>query len=309
MADAFTTTTALSGQVLTAYQRSAYLALRAGAVFDSVYTVKPGDVTSPGNPVKFTVWTDMAAATATLSETVDVDAVAVADSQITVTPAEKGNAVLVTIKIRTDSFLIGFDADVAGLVSWNLTDSIDTLAATGVDGAGTQMTVDDGPEGSLLVADVLTANKVRQMRALLASNNVMPFSGNKYMSLIHPNTAYDLKSETGDAAWLASAIRQNLPAIQNSSIGSFAGFEFAESSRCDINVDGGTTTEDVYTTNFFGAQAFAKAVSIEPHIVPGPVTDKLRRFMPLGWHAYLGHGEFRSAASYRMLSVSSIGAN
>ena len=62
----------LTNQVLTAYQRSAFFALRAGLVFDQFAKVKPGDLTSPGNPVKFLFWSDMSQATTALTETVDV---------------------------------------------------------------------------------------------------------------------------------------------------------------------------------------------------------------------------------------------
>jgi hypothetical protein len=57
MADIFTGGSSAAGsgqltnQVLTAYQRSAYFALRSQVVFDQFAKVKPGDLTSPGNPV------------------------------------------------------------------------------------------------------------------------------------------------------------------------------------------------------------------------------------------------------------------
>lgn len=62
----------LTNQVLTAYQRNALFALRSQVVFDQFAKVKPGNVTSPGNPVKFLLWDDMAIATTALTETVDV---------------------------------------------------------------------------------------------------------------------------------------------------------------------------------------------------------------------------------------------
>ena len=56
----------------------------------------------------------------------------------------------------------------------------------------------------------------------------------------------------------------------------------------------------------------AKAHSIvdgngdNPHIVPGPVTDCLRRFLPLGWYHLVGYAIFRQAALRRVESSSSI---
>ena len=317
MADVFTGATSaagsgqLSNQVLTAYQRSAFFALREGVVFDQFARVKPGDLTSPGNPVKFLFWSDMSQATTALTETVDVDAVSLSDSLVTVTPYEYGNAVLLTIRIQTDDFLIGFDADVANLLNYNLVDTIDVLARTAVDG-GTNVTWSGTTTGesSIGAADDLTVALVRQSRTKLRKASVMPWDGTNYAGIIHPDVAYDLKSETGDGSWVGTAMRNEEGArIWNDEIGTFANIRFMESPRAKLNADGGTGTVDTYTTYFFGQEFLAKAESIPPHMVLGPVTDKLRRFQPLGWHAYVGWDTLREAALERVISASTIGAN
>jgi len=314
LADVFTRATSgtgqLSNQVLTAYQRSAFFALRAGLVFDQFAKVKPGDLTSPGNPVKFLFWSDMSQATTALTETVDVDAVGLSDSLVTVTPAEYGNAVLLTIRIRTDDFLIGFDADVANLVNYNMVDSIDRLARNAVDG-GTNVTYQGTTTGesSILAADELTVASIRQAEAKLATSAAMPWDMTSYGAVIHPHVAFDVKSETGDGAWTAAAQYSEVTRIWNNEIGQFANFRFVESPRGKLNADGGSSTVDTYTTYFFGQEFLAKAESIPAHMVLGPVTDKLRRFQPLGWHIYAGWDTLREAALQRYISASSMGAN
>lgn len=316
MADIFTGATSaagsgqLSNQVLTAYQRVAMFALRSQTVFDQFAKVKPGNVTSPGNPVKFLFWSDMTQATTALTETVDVDAVGLSDSLITVTPAEYGNAVLLTIRIQTDDFLVGFDADVANLLSYNMVDTIDRLARNAIDAGGTEV-IHTGAtaETDIVAADDLTVALVRNQRAQLASDSVMPWGGNSYGAVIHPDVAYDLKSETGDGAWAAAAQYSDAMRIWNDEIGTFAGIRFIESPRTKINADGGSGNVDVYTTYFFGQEFLAKAESIAPHMVLGPVTDKLRRFQPLGWHTYAGWSVLRALAVRRLLSASTIGSN
>ena len=213
MADVFTGgssaagTGQLTNQVLTAYQRSAFFALREGVVFDQFAKVKPGNVTSPGTPVSFLFWSDMSVATTALTETVDVDAVSLSDSLVTVTPAEYGNAVLLTIRIQTDDFLVGFDADVANLLNYNLVDTIDTLARTAADG-GTNVYFSDGATTatSIVAANDLTVAYVRTQRAALRTASVMPWDGTSYAGIIHPDVAYDLKGETGDGTWSDAAI-------------------------------------------------------------------------------------------------------
>jgi N4-gp56 family major capsid protein len=62
----------------------------------------------------------------------------------------------------------------------------------------------------------------------------------------------------------------------------------------------------VYRTFLAGQQALAEAVAEEPHVVIGPVTDKLNRFRPIGWYGVLGFSVYRDEALYRIESSSSI---
>jgi len=67
-----------------------------------------------------------------------------------------------------------------------------------------------------------------------------------------------------------------------------------------------TPVAKVYRTFFAGQQALAQAVAEEPHVVIGPITDKLQRFRPIGWYGVLGFKLYRQAALYRVESSSSI---
>lgn len=309
MADAFSGTSALADQVQAAYDRNAFMALRAGAVVDQFARVKPGNVTSPGSSVSFLFWGDLSVATATLSETVDVDAVALSDSLVTLTPAEHGNAVLTTIRVQTNTFLVGFDADVANIVSWNMVDSLETLAQEALEAGATTTTVDGNAEGSLTAGDIITMNKLREQVAILRGANVMPISGPNYVALIHPDVAYDLMVATASTDWAAFVQRQEGQPWLNGQVAQAAGLSFIETNRVGINVDGGAANEDVYSTYILGQDALGKAESIPGHIVAGPITDKLRRFVPIGWHAYLAYGTIRSGAARNLLACSSIGTN
>lgn len=315
MASVFTGATAdagtgqLSNQVITAYDRVARFALRDELIWDSFATVKPGNLTSPGTPVTFRFWTDLAPATTPLSEILDVEAVGLSDSSVSVTPYEYGNALVKTIRIRTDDYLIGFDSDLAAILAWNLVDTIDTLVQAAVDG-GTNFTLAEATgEANTEATDVITAAFVRQINAILAKRNAIPYSGSLFVAVIHPDVAYDLKDETGDGSWVAPHQYVDTMNIYNNEIGTFGGFRFIQNNRCNINVDGGSGAVDTYTTYFLGQQALAKAESIAPHMVLGPVTDKLMRLQPLGWHMYSGWDTFREASLQRFISASSIGDN
>lgn len=309
MSDSFTGSSALTNQIKTAYDRVALMALRADPVFAQFATVKPGSVTNPGTPVTFTIWSDLSQATTALTETVDVDAVALSDSQVSITPAEYGNAILLTVRAQADTFVAGFNEDAANIVAYNMADTIDVLARTALDG-GTNITFQGDTTASGVVAtDILQAAGVRQKHAQLKGANVMPIAGSFYVAVIHPDQGYDLKSETGDDAWISPNLYVNPTNVLNNEIGSFAGFRFMETSRARLVADGASSNVDLYTAYFMGAQALGQAVSIPAHTVLGPVTDKLRRFQPLGWTGYFGFDTIREASVWQLKTASSIGSN
>jgi N4-gp56 family major capsid protein len=63
-----------------------------------------------------------------------------------------------------------------------------------------------------------------------------------------------------------------------------------------------------FRTIIAGQQAMAQAVAEEPHVVIGPVVDKLMRHRPMGWYGVLGFARYREEALYRIESGSSIAA-
>jgi len=90
-------------------------------------------------------------------------------------------------------------------------------------------------------------------------------------------------------------------------IGNFEGAYFIESPRLRKANDGDSSIP-VYRTFLAGQQALAEAVAEEPHVVIGPVVDKLMRQRPIGWYGVLGHAIYRQEALFRIESASSISA-
>jgi N4-gp56 family major capsid protein len=297
-----------TNEILTAYDRRAMMALREDVVFDQFAKFRPGNLTNPGNPVKVLFRADLSVDTASIQEIVDVEGQTLSNSFVTITPAEYGAAIEMSIRLRTDNFTIGYDADVANILAWQMAQKIDLLARDALDGGSTVDYVGVSTESFIEVSGVLTANEVRQKHAELRGDSVMPLAGTLYVAVIHPDTAYDLKSATGDAAWITPNQYVGTPVFVNE-LGTFGGFRFIETPRVKVNDGGGSTTIDTYTNYFMGSEALAKVESIPPHMVLGPVTDKLKRIQPLGWYFYAGWDTLREAAVSRLLSASSIGAN
>jgi N4-gp56 family major capsid protein len=128
MANAYTDTSALAGLVKTAYDRYVEFALRAQPMIRAVADKKPVQQAMPGSSVVFSLYNDLTPATASLSETTDVDAVALGNvDTVSVTLAEYGNASLVTRKLQLFS-LSDVDPAVADIIAYNMADSLDTVA-------------------------------------------------------------------------------------------------------------------------------------------------------------------------------------
>ena len=67
-----------------------------------------------------------------------------------------------------------------------------------------------------------------------------------------------------------------------------------------------TPVTKTYRTFMAGQQALAEAVVEEPHVVIGPVVDRLMRQRPIGWYGVLGHAIYRQDALFRIETASSI---
>jgi N4-gp56 family major capsid protein len=159
---------------------------------------------------------------------------------------------------------------------------------------------------------ILAAN-IRYAKTFLRVNNVATFGG-YYICYINPNVSYDLMSETGEQSWRAPHDYSQPGEIWQGEVGAFEGFRFIETPRAPLFAAAGSGSPqiNVFGTLCLGRQSLAKAHSYVdgngplPHVVPGPVTDFLRRFQPWGWYWLGNYGIFRQAALLRIESASSV---
>ena len=316
---AYTDTSAVSVDQV-AFDRIAYFALRSELLFDQAADVQPTAQSMPGTGVTFTIFNDLTAATSTLSETTDVTAAALSDSQVTVTLNEYGNAVITTAKLRGTAYL-DVDSVAANVVGYNAGDSIDQVVRDVLAGGSNVVYGGGGsttPSSRTTVQaeDIIEANDVRKVTAQLRKANAATFNG-LYMGFIHPDVSYDLRKETGAASWRDPHVYQDPAGIYNGEIGAFEGVRFIETPRAKVfenasDGSGSTGTIEVYCTHIMGRQAIAKAYSQQdgngavPKVVRGPITDTLNRFQPVGWYWLGGYGRFREAALRRIESSSSL---
>jgi N4-gp56 family major capsid protein len=198
-----TTTSSISALVTAAYDQYVRMALRSIPVMRSLADVKPVQQAMPGSSVVFSIYSDLAQATSTLSEASDVSSIALGNpSQVTVTLNEYGSAVTTTKKLNLTSFN-DVDSALADIIAYNAADSIDNVVGQ-VLSAGTNVLYANGPSGSaptssatVLPVDTMTVAEIRNAVVSLRTNKALPRMGELYAAYLHPRQSADLRAETG----------------------------------------------------------------------------------------------------------------
>lgn len=299
-ADAFTDTSVLANLVETAYDLEVAMAQHSEPFFrQAITTHKPAHQAMRGDVVTFSIGNDLSAATTELAETTDVTAVELEDpTRVSVTLREYGNAALTTLKLDNVAF-VSVDSEKVRQIAYNMADSID-LIVRGVLDAGTQkvyvnatdVKITGGAVNSVAAGDVISSELVRTVVTKFRKDSVRSPRGMTYPVFIDPDVSADLQSETGSGGWRSPHEYQDTSNIYVGEIGTYLGASFVETPRCKVAANSGSV--DVYSTYFMGVDALCEAGSIEPHVVVGPQTDKLKRFFPLGWYALKGWALYRS---------------
>jgi len=308
MANAYTSSTQVAGLVQAAYDRYVEFALRSQPLFRNLADKRPVQQAMPGSSVVFSLYQDLAAATGTLTETVDPDAVAISDvNTVSVTLNEYGNTVLNTRKLGEFAFS-DVDPAVANIVAYNLADSIDQVVVNTPIG-GTNVIYAGGKTATsgITASDTIDNADIRKAVAKLRAANAVPREGMLYAAYIHPEAAHDLRGETGALAFedIRKYTEPNVGNILNQVTGVLGGAYFVETPRAYVATDGASSAKN-YRTIIAGQQALAEATAVEPGVVIGPVVDKLMRFRPIGWYSLQGWARYREEALYRIESGSSI---
>lgn len=300
--------------VKTAYDRLVEFNLRSMPWYRSVADKRPAQQTQPGSSVVFNLYADLAVATGTLTETTDPDSVAVpATTNVTVTLAEYGNAALVTRKLRLFS-LSDVDPAVADIIAFNMVDSLDTVVRD-VLRVGSNVVRENGGAlkgvgitsalASVASTDTFKSRDIRAAVAYLRKKSAMPRIENSYVGYIHPDVSFDLRSETTNADWRTPHAYSAAGNIWAGAIGEYEGVQWIETPRAYSNADGASSAV-VHRTLICGKQALAEAVAEEPHVILGPVTDKLMRFRPIGWYGVTGWALYRQDALVRIETSTSL---
>lgn len=312
---ATTSTSTVTNLIQTAYDKFVEMNLRSEPMFRNFADKRPVDVTNPGATVVFQLHNDLSRVTSALTETSDVDAVALNNTnKVQVTVNEYGNAVTTTERLALES-LSAIDPAVADMLAYNQRDSLDAIVYnilvspatgryTGTTAADETTVNGEDLSGGTGAAGRISAAAVRKAVAKLRGANVQPRDGGLYVGIIHPDVSYDLRTEaagSGSNVWQQphTYTEAGVGNMWNGEVGIYEGVKFIESPRAE-------KVSSKHKAIFLGKQALIEAVTYEPKTVISPVTDKLMRFRSAGWKGLLGWNVYRKEARWVVTVNSSI---
>ena len=300
-----TGTSAISNLVQTAYDQYVRMALRSIPVMRSLADVKPVQQAMPGSSVVFSIYSDLAQATSTLTETTDVSSIALGNpNQVTVTLNEYGSAVTTTKKLNLTSFN-DVDSALADIIAYNAADSIDAVVAAVLTGgsnviyAGTATTTN-----TITSSMTISTADIREAVVQLRTNKALPRIGELYAAYLHPRQSADLRAESGTGGFQELTKYVERTPFTAGAVGVLEGAFIVETPRVPFAANSGSV--NVYKAVVAGREALAEAMGQNISTVIGPEIDALRRFRTIGWYYMGGFNRLREAALYRIESASSI---
>jgi len=293
-----TGTSAISNLVQTAYDQYVRMALRSIPVMRALADVKPVQQAMPGSSVVFSIYSDLAQATSTLTESTDVSSIALGNpNQITVTLQEYGSAVTTTKKLNLTSFN-DVDAALADIIAYNAADSIDAVVA-GVLTSGTNIIYGGTATNTagITAGSTISVSDIRAAVTNLRSNKALPRIGELYAAYLHPKQTADLRAETGTGGFQDLSKYVDRTPFVAGAVGVLEGAFIVETPRVPFASNG---TTNVYSAIVAGREALAEAQGQDISTVIGPQIDALRRFHTIGWYYFGGWNVLRSAALYNI---------
>ena len=297
--------TDIAALVQTAYDQYVRMALRSIPVMRAIADVKPVQQAMPGSSVVFSIYSDLAAATSTLTETTDVSSVALGNpSQVTVTLQEYGSAVTTTKKLNLTSFN-DVDAALADIIAYNAADSIDQVVAS-VLTAGTNVIYAGTATSTNTITSSMTLSvaDIREAVVQLRTNKALPRIGELYAAYVHPRQSADLRAEAGTGGFQELTKYVDRTPFVAGAVGVLEGSFVVETPRVPYAAN--SSSVNVYKAIIAGREALAEAMAQDISTVIGPEIDALRRFRTIGWYYFGGFNRLREAALYRIESATSI---
>jgi N4-gp56 family major capsid protein len=269
--------------------------------------VKPVQQAMPGSSVVFSIYSDLAQATTTLTEASDVSSIALGNpNQITVTLQEYGSAVTTTKKLNMTSFN-DVDSALADIIAYNAADSIDAVVAS-VLTSGTNIIyggLTATSYNTITSAATMRVTDIREAVTELRTNKALPRIGELYAAYLHPRQTADLRAETGTGGFQQLTQYVDRTPFVAGAVGVIEGAFVVETPRVPYAANSGSV--NVYKAVVAGREALAEAQGQDISTVVGPQIDALRRYHTIGWYYFGGFNLLRTSALYQIATAATNG--
>lgn len=183
-----------------------------------------------GNRMKFFRFTAFDAVTEPLQEGVTPAGQSLTETEFTATIKPYAAHVEITDELDMLHLHAGHQR-IAKLLGAQARLSVDSVARNALN-TGMNVQYVDGANntsrGTLIAADVLTFSEVKKAVRTLENKNAQRFPDGFYHSIVHPNVAFDL---TSDSMWVDKAKYQDKEKIEKNELGCLAGVKFFRSTN------------------------------------------------------------------------------
>ena len=267
-------------------------------------------VTSTGQGIthNFAIYANLGALTTALTDGVEADSTAMADSLATLTPAEQGGVVTLARLADVQSALKA--ARAAGmLIGRSAGTTLDKLAIIALEAFSTTRIYPNSASAAsnLATSDNLDAVFANRLYNKLARGNVPGINGS-YIGIAHDDCLHDLRVDTANGGWVDVSRYADPSSVLQNEVGMFAGIRWLRSSNVTVTADSNGTI-DSYKVNVCGFNALGKAQAGPVELkVTGPF-DKLGRFLNYGWYWLGSYGVIDTGNMVQGICASSVGNN
>ena len=299
MATLSTATSNFSALVQETVGKAAEEELRTKLVHAMPGNYLPTDFIKGTNLVRLARYADVAAQTAALTEGTAPTAQALTIASEAFSATQVGGVFEITDLAVVDSphDLIAINAERAGRQAAS---TIDILVREVLAAGTSVLYVTAAARSAIATSNVITGAQVKKVVRNLSRLDVPTFGDGFYRAIIHSDVVYDLFTDTDNGGWMdASKYVDNTPLL-NGELGRYHRVRFMETggtgtgtgNGAKIFVDAGASNAEVYSTIFFGPDAYTLADSqnLSSYFVPpgGDHSDPIAQKAAIGWKVRFG---------------------
>lgn len=253
--------------------------------------------------VYWTRWSNLPLVSAGQGEGVPTTAVSMTATNVTGTTAQYDAAVSISDILAYVSFGDVMKGAMQRL-AYNAGLSIDTVVRNIIATAGTLQSA-TGVAGaawtSIPATGTLSIGEVKKAVRTLHRNDTMELPDGLFVAVIHPDSLYDLQTDTSTGGWIDANkyTDGNADKLLKGEVGKLHGVRFVQSSNAYVRGTGVTASASIYVTNFFGSDAFGvtELQSLKTYVKgfeSGGTGDPTEKVSTAGWKTTFGAAPLNS---------------